>query len=387
MNPFWMVLADLRRTVLSSLGILLLLTLAFSASMVVSLVERGLRTAGVESAQDYDLVVGAPGSRLDLVLAALYLKTDETLPLLEAGWLETLATDPRVEAVSGLAFADRHSGGPIVGVGADFPRLRPSLRLVEGRWPEKALEAVAGSRAGWRVGDEFHGIHGTEGEVEDEHEDEHHGEYLVVGVLAATGTPWDQACLTPLEGVWAQHGLESGGGVSAVLVKPKDFAAAYSLRAEFRQGQTTAAFPGEVLAGLFGLFDQAKVLVGWVGLLFQTLVFAAVVLSLLAGLPSKARWIGLLRALGASPVYVVLTLWLQNALVFAGAGLGAALVGWWTAQGLAVAVAQSTGLVLPLAWATEETLLLVGFWSIGLVGALVPAVLGYQNSVRRALNG
>jgi len=112
-----------------------------------------------------------------------------------------------------------------------------------------------------------------------------------------------------------------------------------------------------------------------------------VLLSLLAALPSKLRWIGLLRALGASPGYVFLTLWAQTALILVLAGLGGAVAGWAGALALAEFTASRTGLILTIAWAWSETVLLLGFSLAGLLGALLPALGAYRVSVRRSLLG
>jgi len=386
MNPFWMVVADLRRSLLSSLGILVLLALAFSATVTVSLLERSLRSAGAATARDFDLVVGAPGSRLDLVLTAVFLRTDEVLPLLDYTQVETLAADPRVEALSPLVFADHYRGSPVVGVGPDFPRLRPSLVLASGRWPSADFEVVSGAGTGTSLGDTFEGSHGVEDREGVEEEHHHEAAYRVVGTLAVTGTPWDQAFLTPFEGIWHLHG-DSQRAVSAVLVKPRDFPSAYALRAAYREGSTTAAFPGEVLSSLFGLFEDAKKALSWITLVFQALVFAAVLLSLLASLPAQARWLGLLRALGAGPGYLFVTLWAQSALVLALAALVGAGVGWTGALALASVVEGRTALALVVEWTWGETAILGLYGAAGALGALVPALAGYRTSVRRALQG
>jgi len=374
-----------------------LLALAFSGTVAVSLFERALRQAGASSAQDFDLVVGAPGSKLDLVLASVYLRTDEVLPLLPYEAVTQLEADPRVKAVSPLVFSDHFEDYPIVGVGAAFPSLRPALKLASGRWPEKPFEVTAGAATASALGSEFHGSHGIsrrEGVDEEVHDQ---AAYRVVGLLAPTNTPWDRAFLTTYDSIWVLHEtldpdadeeeLATVRKVSAVLVKPQDFASAYALRAQYQKTATTAAFPGEVLAGVFSLFDQVKTALSLFGLLFQALVFAAVLLSLLAGLPSKTRWIGLLRALGADPVYVFLTLWVQTALVFTAAGLAGALFGWLGAGALAAYVGGQSGLALSPGWSWGETGLLAVFWAVGLVGALIPALVGYRTPVRQAILG
>ncbi|HEY9594352.1 MAG TPA: ABC transporter permease, partial [Spirochaetia bacterium] len=113
-------------------------------------------------------------------------------------------------------------------------------------------------------------------------------------------------------------------------------------------------------------------------------VLAAVLLSLLASLPSRTKWIGLLRALGAQRAYVFLALWIQSAAVFLLAGLVGALVGWAGAASLAGIVAARTGLHLPAAVTGTEIAILAVFWLVGLVASLIPAWRGFRITIRRA---
>ena len=392
MNPFPMLRAHLRRHLWSSLGILLLLSLAFSATVMVSIFERGLRRAGASVSRDTDLVIGSVGSSLQLVLTAVFLQTSDVLTLIPADVLGRLTADPRVQAVSPLIFADHWQGSPIVGVGPDFPALKRALRLAKGRWPEAEFEATAGSSVGVRVGEEIESAHGvTErpGVFEEAHREAH---YVVVGLLSPTGTPWDRGLYTPYQSLWTIHGLgrndgraaNAERGISAILVKPKDFAAAYSLRADYGKGTLAAVFPGEILARVFSVFQDVKTAFTGLSVLFQLVVFAAVLLSLLASLPARTRWIGLLRALGAGRAYVFLTLWIQSAVVFLFAGLAGALVGWIGAALLSGIVEARTGLRLPLSVTGTEITILGAFWAVGLAAALLPAWRGFRISVRRA---
>jgi putative ABC transport system permease protein len=152
MNPLPVVVADLRRSPWSSLAVLLLLSLAFCGTIATSVFERALRNAGADTAVDFDLVVGAPGSRVQLVLSTVFLQTNDVLPLLPWSAVDVLATDPRVAAVSPLVFADNYDGFPIVGGGPEFRALRPLLHLAHGRWPQAPFEVVAGSSTGLEVG-------------------------------------------------------------------------------------------------------------------------------------------------------------------------------------------------------------------------------------------
>ncbi len=394
MNPLRMVRAELKRRLPSSLGILLLLSLAFSATVTVSIFERGLRQAGARTSKDTDLVIGAAGSSLQIVLTTVFLQITDVPTLMRVEVMDRLAADPRVKSLSPLVFADHYRGSPIVGIGPDFPHLKPVLKPVQGRWPTAEFEAMAGSAAGLHVGDEIESSHGVvqqSGSFEEAHTE---ARYKIVGLLKPTQTPWDRGIYTPYQSLWAIHGIkalhaESGPdedkrGISAILVQPKDFAAAYALRADYGKGDLAAVFPGEVLARLFSVFQDVRTAFTVLSVLFQLIVFAAVILSLLASLPTRTRWIGMLRALGASRAYIFLTLWIQSAVVFLLAGLVGATVGWMGCALLAGLVEARTGLHLPLSFTLVEVATLGVFWLVGFLGALLPAWRGFGISVRRA---
>ena len=71
-------------------------------------------------------------------------------------------------------------------------------------------------------------------------------------------------------------------------------------------------------------------------LAFQTLLIAAVLLVIVAALAARRQSIGVLRALGAPPSFVFLTVWLQGALLIASGVLAGAMLGWALARGISV---------------------------------------------------
>lgn len=412
MNPFWMVLADLRKNLFAQVGVLLLLSFAFSVNIATVIVERGVVDSGVNAAHEYDLVIGAPGSKNDLALASVFLLDGGLLPMMSYEVYEELEHDPRVAYASPFTMADVYQGHRIIGVNEDFYRIRASLVPGEGRVFAAEYEAVVGSDVPLKIGDTFESVH--EGAGEDEHE---HQPYTVVGKSAATGTPWDKAIVTSYTSLWAIHGHhvddeeghedethEAGlvdigheedthehdeyPDIAAVIVKPADVASAYALRSEYQDngGRTTSVFPGEVLSYLFGLSGDLKRLIEVLGVLLQVLVSAAVILSLLATLPSKYKWMGLLRTLGAGKGYIFLTLWLQSAFVFFLAGLIGFGVGRLAAE-LIASMISTSGLTVALTWQASDLVPLVIFWLAGLVGTLIPAAVGFRVSPRKAVLG
>ena len=377
-NPFLMIKADIKRNIFSFIGIFLLLAFACSLEFVANTFIRSTISSFSDAASDYDLVIGSAGSRNDLVLSSVFLRIDSPLPILDASYITTLANDERVDTLSPLIFSDSYSGYQIVGVGSDFLSLRTSFSIEKGMWFEDGFSAVIGSDVPLAIGESFSTSH--------DGSDDNHGfsEYRAVGKLGYTGTPWDRAILVPYESLWRVHGVENGG-VSAILVKPVDFPSAYSLRAEYMEGGTISVFPGEVLSSLFTLFDNIEMIARGLGRMIELLVGAAAIISIIATLPSKYKWIGLLRSLGAGRAYIFFTLYFQSGVIFFFSGLGGFFLGGFVSQYLSSMIDASTGLKIMITFGMEDVLSLLGFWAIGFIGALIPSLIGFSLQPRTVL--
>lgn len=111
----WMLLkSELRR----SLGVLgcmaLVLALALSLAVSTGLAEKVLRSSLAQTADDFDLLVGARGSAVSLLLGTVYLR-DEPLSLVPAEALRTLWDSKRVRWYAPIVLGDRIGNAAIVG--------------------------------------------------------------------------------------------------------------------------------------------------------------------------------------------------------------------------------------------------------------------------------
>ena len=154
-------------------------------------------------ARGVDLVLGAKGSPVQLVLAAVY-HADVPPGNIRQQEAERWASDPRVAAAIPLSLGDSYRGFRIVGTAKTYADLH-GASLVAGRFWSDPMEAVVGSAAaqsaGLEVGSRFAGAHGL---VDGGHSHESRP-YRVVGVLEPTGAVVDRLILTSLESVWALH--------------------------------------------------------------------------------------------------------------------------------------------------------------------------------------
>jgi putative ABC transport system permease protein len=206
--------------------------------------------------------------------------------------------------------------------------------------------------------------------------------------MTASGTPWDRAILVPFGSVLEMHHHnEHGAGIPAIIVKPRSVMDAYRLRQLYRSGSTTAVFPAETLTSLYRTLGDVRELVFWVASAGQVLVLAAVLLGLYATLSARASALVALRAMGASHLFVWLTLWLQ--------AMAMLLVGF--ATGVAVAVFFSSvaagALTERLGLSINTRLMLSDFWPLALMlaaGALSVGLVAwraYAEPLSEALRG
>jgi putative ABC transport system permease protein len=192
---------------------------AISMALGVALVITVLVIYGVidasfrRNAQGYDLIVGAKGSPLDLVLNTVYY-IGPPLKAIPYKVYEDLRSDrfaSEVEAAIPICMGDNYKGYRIVGT---TPELFTELEYLGGRKyrfaqgqnlaTDQPRDAVIGAtvarKSGLKVGDSFRPMHGVAAESGSEHEGFH-----VVGVLAPTGTPNDRALFVHIEGFLQAH--------------------------------------------------------------------------------------------------------------------------------------------------------------------------------------
>ncbi len=366
-------------------------------------------------ARGIDLVVGAKGSPLQLVLSSVY-HIDVPTGNIPLGELDRLRSDPGVARVVPLALGDNFQGFRIVGSDDQLLALY-GARMTEGRAFARPAEAVLGAdvarRTGAKLGQKFIGSHGLEtGEKDGQGHD--HAPFETVGILAPSGTVLDRLILTSVESVWDVHGIEHDhhdghdetgpdhddghdhdeGGVhqeehadeaampgmepevTALLVRYRNASAAMRLPSQInRQTALQAAAPAAEAARLLGLFGsiiEGARLFGW-------LLAMSAGLSLFVALWSATRAregdLALLRVMGARPATVFGTILIEGLLIAAIGALGGIAI----AHGL-IALASASFPTLDelglsaLRILPGEGLILLAALAIGLVAALIPAI-------------
>ena len=151
-----------------------------------------------------DLVIGAKGSPLQLILCSMYHVDNPTGNVsLEKSRAFLNPKHPLIRLAVPLSLGDSYRGYRIAGTTWDILRLYDA-RLAEGKLWEKPMEVTIGAAVAKKlhlhIGDTFKSSHGlVEGLEEHEHD------FRVVGILQPTSSVIDQLIMTPTESIWESH--------------------------------------------------------------------------------------------------------------------------------------------------------------------------------------
>ena len=181
-----------------------LLTSSVAIITTLVLVEKQFEEKFTKNIDGVDLVMGAQGSPLQLILSSVY-HVDAPTGNISYDSAKVWMQHPFVEKAIPLAFGDNYRGFKILGTTADYLE-KYETNITEGKIFEKNFEVVIGSeiaqKLNLKIGDEFFGSHGdaAEGHVHEEFA------YKVVGIAAPTGKVVDNLILCTIPSVWQMHG-------------------------------------------------------------------------------------------------------------------------------------------------------------------------------------
>jgi len=187
---------------------LAILTLSVSIALLLGIqqLDRSFKNQMDNSLGDIDMVVGAKGSPLQLVLASV-LHVDNPTGNIPFGDAKRLMRNPMIEKAVPISYGDNYKGYRIIGTTKDFPMLY-NARLKEGRFAEESMEVVLGvtvaEATGLTIGDTFQSSHGLAETGGHEHEDL----LKVVGIYEPTYQVIDRLIVTGLETIWDVHDHE-----------------------------------------------------------------------------------------------------------------------------------------------------------------------------------
>ena len=154
-----------------------------------------------------DLVVGAKGSPLQLILSSMYHIDAPTGNMPISGIKAFMNPDhPLIKRAIPLSMGDSHQGYRIIGTTHELVDLYRG-EIAQGKLWTKDLDvnigAAVASKLNLQLGDEFFGSHGLIIDENLVHDDA--PKFKVAGIFKPTGSVLDQLILTKTQSIWKVH--------------------------------------------------------------------------------------------------------------------------------------------------------------------------------------
>lgn len=190
---------------LNALLSIILLSSGIGIISLLILIQEQIEKKFTSNLKGIDLVMGAKGSPLQIILSAVY-QIDAPTGNIQYQEAKKWMNHPFVKTAIPLAYGDSYMGFNIVGTEHSYIE-KQNAQLKEGKLFENNFEVLLGSdvakKSKLKIGDTFFGMHGLVNNDEGHYHENH--AYTVVGILQPTGKVIDKLILCNIESVWLMH--------------------------------------------------------------------------------------------------------------------------------------------------------------------------------------
>lgn len=376
---------------LSLLLSLLLLILSISLVTFAIQISKQLGDQLNKNIQPFDMVVGAKGSPLQLVLSSV-LHLDDPTGNIDYGQVKPLMSHPFVEYAIPVSYGDNYKGFRILGTQPAYLE-QYEAQLDKGTLYTQPLEVVVGagvaSQLALSVGDRFNGTHGLVASEINEHNDT---PYRVAGILSPTQTVVDQLIITSLESVWETHAEEEGQlseqEITSLLVKFKSPMGLVQIPRSINQNSMMqAALPGMEVQRIQGLMGAGTQGVKGISLAILLVSGLSIFIGLLKNIRERKPELALLRVYGYSR-WQLLQLVLSEGIILC---LTGSILGWIVGRigllGFSAYSQSSYGIGLTITSVDpQEGYLFLAVFVLSVVASLAVAIPVFRLQVAQVLN-
>jgi len=384
-------LTSILNIILVAFGIGILSILFLASTQIGNKLER--------NAKDIDLVVGAKGSPLQLILSSIY-HIDFPTGNIPAKDAYELMRNPLVKRAVPLALGDNYDGYRIVGTDTTFLGMY-GLQIDKGEFWSKDLEATIGNtvaiEAKLKVGDRFFGAHGLSGnsDLHKQHA------YVVSGILKPQGNVTDNLILTNIGSVYKMHEVEDehkdhGKNDESKEINDQELT---SILIQYRSPMSVVLFPRMVnqstnmqaaspameSARLFSLIGVGVDTLQWFAILIMAISALSVFISLYNSMKEKKYDLAIMRCLGASKSKLFFLVMLEGLLITVIGTILGLLVGHFALEVIGSGQDSSQARLTGLFFVMDELYLVVAGLLIGVVAGLIPALQTYRVDIADTL--
>ncbi len=397
-----------------STAVLTIFSISISVTLLIGVenIRKGVRTSFSSAVSGTDIIVGARGGSLQLLLYSIFRIGNATNNLSWESYNE-FHNDKRVKWTIPISLGDSHRGFRVLGTNQEYFKhfrygSKNKLEFSRGQSFSKVFDVVIGSevaiKLNYRLNEKIIIAHGTGKKSFLKHDDR---PFKVVGILKPTGTPVDQSLHVSLEGITAMHiDWESGAPpmegeslssadilkldlkpeeITSFLIGLKSKIHAFSLQRQvnsFKEEPLSAIMPGVALQELWNLLRTAEVglrIITWF-VLFAGLL--GMMTSLLSGLNERRREMAILRSVGAGPGTISFLL-IFEAIFLTLVGILFGLLFLYITLFVSQPLLEAYfGLFIPIQPPSVKDLIILGVIILnGMLMGLIPALRAYRQSL------
>lgn len=396
------------------LGAMLSIVLLGLSVMLISLllhIGKQLERTLYRNIEGIDMVLGAKGSPLQLILSSVF-HIDVPTGNISRQEAQKIAKNPLVKIAIPLSYGDSYQGFRIVGTEKEYLNLYQG-ELQKGNLFQNPFEIVVGASVAKQLrlelGQNFYSQHGFEEEGESH---DAHG-FRVVGILKPNGTVLDKLLLTPQESVWESHKHEEDAEEESHHAHSKENAEHHRIVEEEDNQEITAmlikfrspmgimqiprfvnektnmqaTIPSYEVHRLIGLMDGGITLLRGLAISIMIVSCFSIFISLYNAVSERKQEMALLRNFGASRWQLV-ALVVQEGLIltFLGFGVGMLL------SRLLLLIFSSLGFsnyqfsIGFEYFLIEELYLFLVVFLIGFLASILPAIQVFKLQISKVLS-
>ena len=395
-------------------AILTIFSISISVTLLIGVenIRKGVRTSFSSAVSGTDIIVGARGGSLQLLLYSIFRIGNSPNNLSWESYNE-LRNNKRVKWTIPISLGDSHRGFRVVGTNLDYFKYfrygsKKKLEFLKGKPFSKVFDTVIGSeiaiKFNYKLNEKIIIAHGTGKKSFLNHDDK---PFKIVGILKPTGTPVDQSLHVSLEGITAMHvDWESGAPpmegesisaeevlkldltpeeITSFLIGLKSKIHVFNLQRKintYKEEPLSAIMPGVALQELWNILRTAETglrVITWF-VLFAGLL--GMVTSLLSGLNERRREMAILRSVGAGPGTISFLLILE-ATVLTLAGIIFGLFILYLALFVSQPILEAYfGLFIPInPPSNRDIIILGGILLTAMLMGIIPALRAYYQSL------
>ena len=398
-------------------SLLCVASIALSVALLLGVerIKNGARDGFTNTISQTDLIVGAKGGPLQLVLYTVF-RIGSPINNIRFSSYTKIKNLPEVDWTIPISLGDAYRGYRVVGTDENFfkhyrYRRNQKIEVLNGKIPVGIFDVVLG----YEVAQKFQhktsdSIILSHGISEKSFMDHSVTPFKVVGILNPTATPIDRSIFITLEGMEAMHiGWDKGvpgknstvtpenlkkenihiGQITSFLLKTKNRIQTLKLQRKidsFPEDPLMAVIPGLALHQLWKTLSYIENILYLISLCVLAVGLISVIVSLYTSLNERRREIAIFRALGAGAGKVVSLLLVESSLiVLVGTLIGTALL-YLCLFMVRPYLESNFSLYLPNQFLSSTELIYLGSILLGgITAGFIPAIKAYRNSLQDGL--